>query len=569
MTTVDRHDAGEHTPAGGGIETFAASTLLGGLGVALAPRALGRAAAATVRNPAPFVGGIARLTGRLAAVALTGRDEGVEALDNRFADPAWHGNPLFHRLAAGYLTICDATMAAVDELDVDWRVREQVRMSVDNALALAAPTNNMLLNPQVWKEILDTGGASVIRGAQHVLADWRTPAKLPASVDRSGFALGSTIAATPGKVVRRETLYELIEYAPLTDTVDAIPTLIIASPVNKFYLVDLAPERSVIAAELRAGRRVFVVSWVNPDRTHADSGFDDYAAAVVEAMETACRIVGSTSCHPMGLCGGGQLTLLAAAYLASTGRQHLMATLTIAIAVVDFSGEPSGSAYIDRATVGRAIQKARKAGHFNAVDTARSFALLRPVDGIWHPVVHRYLLGRAAPRHDLLFWAADQTNMSAQFGADMLTAALDNSFAVPDRAVVCGVPVDAGKISVPTYVLGASTDHISPWHDCYRTVAMIGDNAEFTLATGGHAAAIAKGPGSKRASYHTGGPAFGVDADTWLSRSEQRSGSWWEHWNEWIARHAPETVAAPDSAGSAEFPPIDDAPGHYVRRVLT
>jgi polyhydroxyalkanoate synthase len=388
-------------------------------------------------------------------------------------------------------------------------------------------------------------------------------------VDREGYVIGESIATTAGKVVRREPLYELIEYAPLAEEVDAIPTLIIASPVNKFYLIDLDPRRSVVQGELRAGRRVFVVSWINPDRSLADSGFDAYCAALVEAMETVCEISGTSSCNAMGLCGGGQITLMTAGYLAGVGRQDLMATLTIAIAVTDFIEGPAGSAHLSRGRAKRAIEQARAHGAFDAAATARGFALLRPVEGIWLAYVDRFLLGKEAPKHDLLFWANDQTNLTPQFGADMISIALDNSLAHPGEYVLGGVPLDLSKIEVPVYVLGASTDHISPWHDCYRAVDQIGPNAIFVLATGGHAAAIAKGPGAKRASYHTGGPAFGIDPDDWLAHSELNSGPWWDHWNAWIASREPGRIPAPSEQGSAEFPPVGDAPGDYVRHMLT
>ncbi|MDF0529346.1 poly(3-hydroxyalkanoate) polymerase [Tsukamurella sp. 8F] len=568
VSPASRETAAENTPAGGGIEVFAASALFGGLGALLPLGAMRRATSAAVRHPAPVVRTLARLPGGLVTATVGGAPDRV-GRDSRFTDRAWQGNPFFRRLAAGYLTTCDAVMTILDDLDTDWRTREQLRQSVDNLLAAAAPTNNPLVNPEVWKEVLDTGGSNFLRGSRYVLDDWRTPSKLPAAVDRSAFRIGETIAATPGAVVRRERLYELLQYTPTTEKVDAVPTVFIASPVNKFYLLDLAPDRSLIRAELRAGRRVFVISWVNPDASHADVGFDDYIAALIEAMETACRIAGTDSCHPIGLCGGGQITLIAAAYLAAVGRQQLMATLSIAIAVTDFSAGPAGSASLDRGRARRAIEKSRRSGRFDAADTARSFAVMRPVDGIWNAFVHRYLLGRAAPKHDLLYWAADQTDLAAAFGADLLEIALDNPFVVPGRARIRDTPIDVSAISVPTYVLGASTDHISPWRDCYRTVAMIGETADFVLATGGHAAAIARGPGAERASYRTSVPALGVDADEWLGRSELHAGPWWDHWNAWLTSVSPDTTTAPAHLGDDAYPVLGDAPGTYVRRVAS
>ncbi|WP_019204319.1 alpha/beta hydrolase [Tsukamurella sp. 1534] len=572
MTTDDRkHDAvTDTTPAGGGIETIVASTMLGGLGALFPVGALRNAAGSLVRDPAPLVDEAVELPSRLADVALRGGGDDVAAArDPRFMDPAWRENPVFNRMAKAYLSLCDSATKVIDELDVDWRSRERIRQSTDNLLAAASPTNNPLLNPVVWKQTLDTGGANLVKGAKNFVDDMSTPSKLPASVDRDGFVLGETIATTEGKVVRREQLYELIEYVPLKEEVDAVPSLIIASPVNKFYLIDLDPRRSVVAAELRAGRRVFIVSWVNPDRSLADAGFDAYCAALVEAMETVCAISGSPKLNTMGLCGGGQVTLMTAAYLAAVGRQDIMATLTICIAVTDFAEGPAGSAHLSRARAKRAIEQARSQGSFDAAQTARGFALLRPVEGIWLAYVDRFLMGRDAPKHDLLFWANDQTNLTPKFGADMITVALDNSLAHPGEYVLNGAHLDVSKIDVPVYILGASTDHISPWHDCYRTVGEIGENACFVLASGGHAAAIAKGPGAKRASHRTGGVAYGVDPDDWLAGSELHAGPWWDHWNAWIESREPEKIPAPTSQGSEEFPPIGDAPGEYVMRVLT
>ena len=368
--------------------------------------------------------------------------------------------------------------------------------------------------------------------------------------------------------MRKTRVYELIQYQPRADKVDAVPLLVIPSPVNKYYLLDLEPEQSVARAELDAGRQVFIASWVNPDASHADVGFDEYVIGIVEMLDTVAAISGSDASHLLGLCGGGVLAFLAAAYLAAIGRERLLASLTVAIAVLDYDRGPSAMAFLDRKGAERAIRRATEHGFFDARDTARAFALIRPIEGIWNIAVHNYLLGKQPPAMGLLYWAADQTNMATKFGGQMMQAALENSLTRPGGVTVGGVPIDPSQITVDTYVLGASTDHISPWQDCYRTIAMIGGDATFVLAKGGHAIVIAKGPGSPRASYRTGA-IRGSDPDEWLASSVDNKGSWWEHWNDWIEKRTPDKKPAPTRLGNDACPPLGDAPGEYVKRLVT
>ena len=523
-----------------------------------------------LRNPVPPA---RRLAGLAARVGAIGWGSGAAStagagLDRRFADPAWAGNPLLNRIALTYLAYCGTISGILQDVDVDWRTRERLRLLADNLLAAQSPTNSLLLNPAGWKRLIDTGGGSLRAGLANLVHDLRSPAKLPASVDKSAFTLGKDLAATPGKVVRRSRLYELIEYQPVTQSVDVVPVVMIPSPVNKYYLLDLEPGGSVIRAELERGRRVFVASWVNPDESHADAGFDAYVAGIVEVLQTAAEIAGTEAAHLLGLCGGGQLVLLAAAYLAAIGRQHELATLTIGIAVTDYARGPATMAFLDRRTAGKAIKRATARGYFDAAESARAFAVIRPDEGIWANVVNDYLLGRKPPAMGLLYWAADNTNMTTRFGRDTIETALGNALTKPGGVSILGVPIDSRQITVDTYVLGGSTDHISPWRDCFRTLAMLGTTtATFVLARGGHAIVVSRPPGSPRSSYRTG-KVTGTDPDEWLANSSENPGSWWDHWNHWIEEHTPGKRPAPPRLGSDSYPPLGDAPGDYVRRLL-
>jgi polyhydroxyalkanoate synthase subunit PhaC len=553
--------------AGAGFEAVLANAAVGGFGGLFPSAELGRLAQAVMRRPRPVARRVVDLAARLGQVAI-GVPEQPGARDRRFADPGWAGNPVLQRLALGYLAGCDAATGILEDADVDWRTRERLRLTFDNVTAALAPTNDLVTNPESWKEVIDTGGRSLRAGLGNLLGDLNSPAKLPTSVDRSAFELGRNLAATAGQVVRKGRIYELIQYQPRAAQVDAVPLLVIASPVNKYYLLDLEPEQSVARAELDAGRQVFVVSWVNPDASHADVGFDEYVLGIVEMLETVAAITGSDASHLLGLCGGGVLAFLAAAYLAAIGREQMLASLTVAIAVLDYNRGPSAMAFLDRKGAEKAMRRATEHGFFDARDAARAFALIRPIEGIWNIAVHNYLLGQQPPAMGLLYWAADQTNMATKFGGQMMEAALENSLTRPGGVIIGGVPVDPARITVDTYVLGASTDHISPWRDCYRTVAMVGGDATFVLARGGHAIVIAKGPGSRRASYRTGAIP-GPDPDEWLASSAEATGSWWEHWNDWIEKRTPDQKPAPARLGHDAYPPLGDAPGEYVKRMVT
>ena len=293
---------------------------------------LTRFAWSVIRHPIPVASRIGRLATQLIGIGRGKPAEAPGRLDSRFRDRAWADNSLLNGVALSYLACCDTVEGALDDADVDWRTRERLWLFIDNVLAAAAPTNNPLTNPAFWKELIDTGGGSLRAGVDNLVADLRLPTKLPSSVDQSAYRIGETIAATPGKVVRRNRIYELIQYQPRADEIDDVPVLLVSSPVNKYYLVDLEPEQSVMRAELDRGRSVFVASWVNPDASHADVGFDDYVSSIVEMLETISDISNSTTSHLLGLCGGGMLAFLTAAYLAAIEQQHILATLTTSMA---------------------------------------------------------------------------------------------------------------------------------------------------------------------------------------------------------------------------------------------
>jgi polyhydroxyalkanoate synthase subunit PhaC len=558
-------DAISQQGAPGGFELVLASAAFRTISDHIPGHELRAMAAALVQHPGPALTPVIDLARQLVPIVL-GSDGQPTSRDRRFADPAWRTNPLLRRIALGYLASCQAVERIVADAEVDWRTKERVKLLADNLLAAAAPTNNPVLHPLSWQRAIDTGGRSWLRGLQQLVIDMGAPPRLPATVDTTAFSIGENIAATPGKVVWRSELFELIQYAPTAETVDETPVLFVASPVNKYYLLDLSPHRSVIAAELACGRQVFVISWVNPDQRHSDAGLDEYVSSILDSLDAIDAITGGDRAHLLGLCGGGQLAVAVVGYLAATGRQARLATLTLAITVVDFErGGPQG-ALIDRKVAKRAIARATKDGLFDGKNSAVTFAWLRPNDGIWANVVNDYLLGQQPPAEPLLYWAADQTNLALQLGVDLLEMVVGNGFAAGTVRVL-DQAIDLRNVTVDTYVLGASTDHISPWPDCYRTRALLGGSTTFVLARGGHAVAVATPPGNPKASYRTGTSSTS-DPEQWLAESTDNPGSWWEHWNQWIQECTPTTRPAPTTLGSVSTPVLAEAPGAYVRAML-
>jgi polyhydroxyalkanoate synthase len=527
-----------------------------------------RLGGAVAGNPAPPVRQVLGLARQLADIAVGATGRGAGTFDRRFRDPAWQESPVLRRLVMSYLASCAAAERIVADLDVDWRTKARVSLLLDNVLAAAAPANNPLLNPESLRYAFESRGGSWTRGLLRFAHDFSSRPRLPSMVDDTKFTIGQDIAAQPGKVVARDDLCELIHYRPTTPTVDKVPVLLVASPVNKYYLTDLSPQASVIADSLARGRQMFVTSLVNPDQSHAQDGLDSYVQMVRDSLDAVTAITGATAVHLIGICGGGLIALTATAYLAAIGSQDRVASLTVAAAVVDYEQGGVMAALVDRKTADRAVKRAAKRGFFDGRETAAGFAWIRPNDGVWANVVNNYLLGQPPPAVELLYWAADQTNMTVQFGRDLLDITLDNAFTKPGAMRVLGQPISLRDVTVDTFVLGASTDHITPWTDCYRTRALLGGETTFVLARGGHALAIATPPGKPRAGYRTSA-SMSADPAEWLRTSTDNADSWWALWHDWIEKRTPARKRAPTRLGNKHYPPLDDAPGSYVLRSLT
>ena len=353
--------------------------------------------------------------------------------DRRFADPAWSQNPLLHRAVQGYLATSRAAGALVDDAGLDWRDDQRVRFLVENLVQALSPSNVPLVNPESAKAAIDTAGGSLARGSLSFLRDMAAPPRIPEMVDTSPFAVGRTVAVTPGAVVLRTEVLELIQYRPQTERVREIPLLIAPPTINKYYALDLAPGRSLIEYLVRGGQQVFVISWRNPDARHAAWGLDTYVQSVLDAFDAVQRICRTDRAALMGICAGGIIASIAAAHLASAGQQDRLAAFGLAVTVLDNARAGTAAALADRRLAAAATALSRRRGYLDGRSLAEVFAWLRPGDLIWNYWVNNYLLGRKPPAFDILSWNADTTRMPAQLHADFVDLAMDNPLVTPGR----------------------------------------------------------------------------------------------------------------------------------------
>jgi polyhydroxyalkanoate synthase len=377
--------------------------------------------------------------------------------------------------------------------------------------------------------------------------------------------LGKNLAATPGAVVFRNELLELIQYAPRTPEVQKRPLLIVPPQINKYYVFDLSPAQSLVQWSLGGGLQTFVVSWRNPSPKHASCGLDAYVEALEQAVDAVREISGSRDVNVFGACSGG-ITLSALLGYLSAGRERKVHSATLAVCVLDTSAVQNTTAglFVTPATIAAAKAASRKRGVVEGADLARMFAWMRPNDLVWNYVVNNYLLGNEPPAHDILFWNNDSTRLPAGLHADFLDLFGSNPFLVPGKLRVRGRKVDLGKVGIDTYVVGGLTDHITTWQGVYRTARLYGaSRSTFVLANGGHIQSLINPPGNKR-SWFVAGPARAHTPDAWVKRFTKNEGTWWPHWRKWIGARSGARAAAFAALGSERHPPIIAAPGTYV-----
>jgi polyhydroxyalkanoate synthase len=516
------------------------------------------------KQPGAVAGGASTLARELGSVVAGRSQRAPVRADKRFTDAAWQHNPLLHRIMQGYLAVAETADELLANANLDWRDHDKMRFVMDNFVEGLAPSNNPLISPLGWKALIDTGGLSAVRGASAFARDMLSKPRVPAMVQPDAFAVGETVATTKGAVVAQTSVFELIQYAPQTAKVRTVPVLIVPPVINKFYVVDLAPGRSMVEYFVAQGQQVFIISWRNPQARHRDWGFDTYGAAIVEALGAVQKIAGTDSVHLLGTCSGGTLAAMTVAHLTEIGEADQIAGLALTVTVLDQNRAGSAMAMMSDRAGRAAIRASARRGYLDGRTLAEMFAWLRPTDLVWRYWVNNYVQGRPPAPFDVLFWNADSTRMAAALHRDFVLMGLNNSLATPGALSMLGSPVDLSTLTVDAYVVGGLTDHICPWQATYRSARLLGskDN-RYVLSTSGHIQALVNPPGNPKASYRAGA----VDAenpDQWLESAQKFPDSWWQDYIGWLAERGGPEVDAPKTLGGEGFPPLGPAPGSYV-----
>jgi polyhydroxyalkanoate synthase len=562
--STEATQAGESSLSEAALDAINAGLAVGRVGAVEAAAALASALARTSDGAARA----RHLLGELAEVAA-GRMVVTPARgDGRFADPAWRENPVYRRLGQAYLATANAITGAVDAADLDWRRAAQAKFAAGILVSALAPTNTLAGNPAAVRHAVETRGLSLARGARNFAADARSGLRTPRQVDTRPFALGENTGATPGAVVFRNEVVEIVQYAPATPSVRTIPLLIVWSLINRFYILDLAPGRSFIEYAVSQGFQVFVTSWRNPGREQADWDLDTYAAALLEAMDAVRQITGSEEIGTMGLCAGGQLlaallSVLASGGLAGRGDESVRYAC-FGVSQLDMSVPSPAAMAFAKPVPALARMGSRIAGVVDGRDLAAMFSWLRPDELVWSYWVNNYLMGQDPPAFDILAWNSDTTRLPGALQGQLLTIAEQNALASPGVMTLLGASVDLSRAKLDSYVIGAETDHLVPWRGTYRTTQLLGGDSTFVLSGGGHIQHLVNPPGNPKARYRLGGTP-GPDPDAWVASSEEHLGSWWGHWSDWVHARSGKLKRPRKTLGSAQYPPIEPAPGSYVR----
>jgi polyhydroxyalkanoate synthase len=498
-----------------------------------------------------------------AATPLAAPEKG----DRRFKDATWTENQVFDLMKQSYLITSRWLQKTVGEVDgLDDATRHKVDFYTRQFVDAMSPTNFFHTNPEVIRTTLETQGENLVAGLDNLISDLEG-GKGISQTDLDAFEVGRNLASTPGKVVFQSRLFQLIQYTPTTTETYDIPLLICPPWINKYYILDLKPENSFIAWAVSQGFTVFVISWVNPDQSFADTSFEDYMnEGLLEAMDATLKATGQPKLNVVGYCVGGTLLATTLAVLKARGDDRVNAA-TFLTALVDFAEAGDLRVFIDEEQLKLLDEHMGESGVLDGRRMAAAFNMMRANDLIWSFVVNNYLLGKDPIPFDLLFWNADWTNMpQAMHTYYLRNMYLKNLLAKPGGLEMNGVPIDLSTIDVPTYILSTKEDHIAPWKSCYRLPQIIGGAKRFVLAQSGHVAGVVSPPGKTKYGHWTN-DSLPKDPEVWLSSAKENEGSWWPDWAKWLAKRSGNKMPARDPS-KGPMKPIEDAPGSYVKKAI-
>jgi polyhydroxyalkanoate synthase len=486
--------------------------------------------------------------------------------DRRFASDAWASNPMAAFAAAAYLLNARTLMSMADAVQGDAKTRTRVRFAVQQWIDASAPSNFLAFNAEAQKRAIETQGESIAKGVANLLHDMKQGHV--SMTDESVFEVGKNVATTEGAVVFENELFQLIEYKPLTAKVYERPFLLVPPCINKFYILDLQPENSLIRYCVEQGHRTFVVSWRNPDESLANKTWDEYIEdAVIKAIGVTQDITGAETINALGFCVGGTMLGTALAVLAARGEEPVNCA-TFLTTLLDFTDTGILDVFIDENFVKYREMQFNGGGLMPGRDLATTFSFLRPNDLVWNYVVGNYLKGETPPPFDLLYWNSDSTNLPGPYYALYLRQMyLENNLIKPGKMTVCGEKIDFRQVKLPVYIYGSREDHIVPIGGAYGSTQVFPGKKRFVMGASGHIAGVIN-PASKNKRSHWIGPAtkYPQDVQDWIASATEHPGSWWTDWSAWLKPQAGKQIAAPKTYGKGKtYAAIEPAPGRYVK----
>ena len=519
-------------------------------------------AAHGLRNPVHTARHAWALSGQLGRVLLGETVHEPNPHDSRFSDPTWKLNPLYRRSLQAYLSWQKQTRHWIDDssLSADDRARAHFAFSLIND---AVSPSNTLLNPLAIKELLNSGGNSVVRGVTNLVEDLLHNNGLPRQVSKHAFEVGKTVATTPGSVVFRNELLELIQYKPMSEKQYAKPLLIVPPQINKYYIFDLSPANSFVQYALKNGLQTFMVSWRNPDVRHREWGLSTYVAALEEALNVCRAITGAREVNLMGACAGGLTIAALQGHLQAKRQLRRISSASYLVSLLDSQIDSPATLFADEQTLEAAKRRSYQQGVLDGRDMAKVFAWMRPNDLIWNYWVNNYLLGNEPPVFDILFWNNDTTRLPAAFHGDLIELFKNNPLVRANALEVCGTPIDLKQVTADIYSLAGTNDHITPWQSCYKSAQLFGGKVEFVLSSSGHIQSILNPPGNPKARYQTSDSLAGKPLE-WQENATKHTDSWWLHWQVWQAERAGKLKKAPTTLGNKTYAAAEAAPGTYV-----
>jgi polyhydroxyalkanoate synthase len=501
---------------------------------------------------------------------LATNPEAVEVKDRRFSGKAWHSS-WSKMIAATYLLNSKHLLALAKAVDADEKTKTKILFTTEQMIDALSPSNFIATNPEVLENIISSQGQSIQNGIVNLLGDLKK-GKV-SQTDESAFEVGKNIATTAGQVVFRNDLFELIQYTPLTETVYERPYLMVPPCINKYYILDLQPDNSVVRYMVEQGHTVFLVSWKNPDALMSKITWDDYVGdGVIKAIEVVKDIGGTDLINVLGFCVGGTLTSTALAVLAAR-KKNYVASLTLLTTLLDFSDSGILDVFIDEGMVKlRESTIGGEGGQFgmmSGLDLGNTFSFLRPNDLVWNYVVENYLKGNSPPPFDLLYWNGDSTNLPGPMYCWYLRHTyLQNELIKPGKLTVCGEKVDLGKITVPAYIYASHDDHIVPWKSAYESTHILKGKCRFVLGASGHIAGVINPPAKNKRHYFENNK-LAKTADEWLAAAKDIKGSWWPNYAKWLEEFGGKKVKASKTFGNARYKKLEAAPGKYVREKIS